>query len=114
MPQNTAFCYLMDQVSNFILEPWRFIQGGCEIRETEESYPTVFELPILLEQGGYTYLWVYKTDDFLENSLQQVFVVNVAKDQMSDGQLFRGTYKDGHAVGLELAHDLRGQAALAG
>lgn len=114
MPQNTAFCYLMDQVSNFILEPWRFIQGGCEIRETEESYPTVFELPILLEQGGYTYLWVYKTDDFLENSLQQVFVVNVAKDQMSDGQLFRVTYKDGHAVGLELAQNLKGQAALAG
>ena len=113
MPQNTAFCYLMDRVSNFILEPWRFMEGGCEIRETEESYPTVFELPILLEQGNYTYLWVYKTNDFLMNSLQQVFVMDISKNRMTDGQLFRVIYKDGYATGLELMADLtQGEALL--
>ena len=112
LPQNIALCYLMERVSNFIIEPWRFTEDGCRIRETDVAYPTVNELPVLLEQGGYTYLWVYRTDDYFARSLQRVFDVDIAKAQMSDGQLFHVVYKDGHAEGLELTETLNQGTAL--
>ena len=106
MPQNTALCYLLDQVNNFIFEPWRFTEEGCEIRATEELYPTIHELPTLLEENGYTYLWVYKTNEYLADSLETLFRLDISEAEMTDGQLFRVVFQDGHAEGLELVKSL--------
>ena len=110
MPQNTALCYLQGQVSNFLLEPWRFTENGCEIREAEADTPTVADLPEILKQGGYDYVWVYKTDGYLKDSMQSLFDVNVSKREMDDGQLFRIVYGEDRA-GLELESELAAGAA---
>jgi len=102
MPLNVAFCYLQDQVSNFMTEPWQFTENGCVIRHAEKETPTVGDLPELLEDGGYTWLWVYNTDEYLANALQDVLKSDIPEEQMSDGQLFRVIYREGRFDGIEL------------
>lgn len=109
-PQNVAYYYLEDQVSNYLFEPWRFTEQGCEIRIKEFEQPTISDLPRLLAEGGYTYLWVYDTDSYLAGALASVFDVELSSDEMRDGQLFRVVYSGAQAVGLEPEKQLNADA----
>ena len=63
------------------------------------------DLPTLLTQGGYTYLWVFKTDKYLTRELPQLMDCNEVKD----GYLYKVVYENGFATGLELIQDLQNE-----
>lgn len=99
---NTALYYLEQQVSNYLNTPWKFTEGGSITRLAETEYPSIEDFPVLLAQGGYTYVWVYKTDSYLTEKLPEVMKCKKIKS----GRLYRVVYKDGEAVRLKLAADL--------
>jgi hypothetical protein len=110
-PQNVAYYELGEQVSNYLYKPWRFTEDGCEVRILELPYPTISDLPGILAEGGYTYLWVYETDDYLREAFTQLFGTDIPPTDMADGQLFRVLYSGGEAKGLEFVKQLDSEGA---
>lgn len=102
-PQNIAFYELQGQVSNYQFEPWRFTEGGSMIRKAEVSSPSLADLPALLAQGGYGYMWVYASDSYLQRHLGEVLPVSGESSSSSGSALYRVVYEDGRAAGLEIA-----------
>lgn len=99
---NTALYYLEQQVSNYLATPWKFTEEGSITRLAETEYPSIEDFPTLLAQGGYTYVWVYKTDAYLTEKLPEV----IKCKKIKSGRLYRVVYKNGEAVRLKLAADL--------
>lgn len=97
----SALYYLDPQVSNYLREPWKFTEGGSNVR-LEEYYASLADLPALLTQGGYTYVWVFRSDDYLEENLPSVLDCEEVKSK----RLYRVEYTDGAATGLELVKKL--------
>jgi hypothetical protein len=60
------------QMSNPRLLPWKFTKSGCIIRIDDNSNYKLKDLPGILTSGGYSYVWVYKTDDYLNQYLPHV------------------------------------------
>lgn len=97
----SALYYLEPRVSNYLAEPWKFKENGSNIR-LEEYDISLESLPDLLTQGKYTYLWVWKSDKYLEQTLPKVMD---CKD-VEGRTLYKVEYLDGYAVGLELVKKL--------
>lgn len=97
----SALYYLESQVSNYLAEPWKFTEDGCNIR-LEEYDISLADLPALLAQGGYTYLWILRSDDYLEENLPTVLDC----EDVGGKSLYRIEYVDGVAAGLELVKKL--------
>lgn len=97
----SALYYLETQVSNYLAEPWKFTEDGCNIRL--EEYPaSLSDFPGLLSQGGYTYVWILRSDNYLKENLPLVFE---CEDIGSKG-LYKVNYVNSVAVGLELVKKL--------
>lgn len=96
--KTTALYYLGEQVSNYIAEPWKFTPDGNVTRMSEQESPGIDDFPELLEEGGYTYLWIYKTDDYLSEKLPEVISCD---DEIGNGDLYQIVYEDGEAAELE-------------
>lgn len=95
--------YMEDRVSNYLVTPWKFTSTGSNVR-LEESDITLAQLPELLEQGGYTYLWVHTTNAYLTRELPLVMKCETVKS----GYLYKVRYENGKATGLELVRELTG------
>ena len=103
-PTNVAYYYLAEQVSNYLDTPWKFTETGSIIRVREAEEPNIYHLPAWLQQGGYTYLWIYKSDEYLEKHIGKV--LNGAED-LADGQLYQVVYdENGNVIRLKLAAEL--------
>lgn len=98
-----ALYYLDSQVSNYLAVPWKFTQTGSNVR-LENCSLTVNDLPALLTQGGYTYLWIYKTDKYLSKNLPEILEC----DGIANDSLYRVIYREEAAVGLEFVQSLVG------
>ncbi len=109
-PQNIAFYHLGRQSSNYLSDPWRFTENGCEIRIQEYDTPKLENLPQILAEGNYQYIWLYAADEYLVENLETVFAMNVLPDQISDGQLYKVRYENGTAVGLDLVKQMNQNA----
>ena len=109
-PQNIAFYHLGRQSSNYLSDPWRFTENGCEIRIQEYDTPKLENLPQILAEGNYQYIWLYAADEYLAENLETVFVMNVMPDQISDGQLYKVRYENGTAAGLDLVKQMNQNA----
>lgn len=96
--KNTAFYYMGEQVSNYNAEPWKFTENGSITRWAETEEPSIDDFPVLLAEGGYTYLWIHRTDEYLTTELPKVLK---CEDEIADGMVYRVIYADGSAVGLE-------------
>ncbi len=96
--RTAALYYLEEQVSDYIVEPWKFTENGNMTRLVEEESPTIEAFPQLLADGGYTYLWIYQADSYLKSTLPQLFV---CEDGIGSGRLYRILYEGGAAVGLD-------------
>lgn len=96
---NTAMYYLGEQVSNYLAEPWRFTEKGSSIRLEDYEVPSITDFPQLLQQGGYTYVWVCKSNNYLEKNLPKV----IESDNIEAGCLYRVIYEGGVPEKLELA-----------
>ncbi|MDO4344845.1 MAG: hypothetical protein Q4C50_08595 [Eubacteriales bacterium] len=96
---NTAQYYLGERVSNYLIEPWRFMEEGSRIRLADSAYPTIMDFPALLQQGGYTYVWIYQSNKYLKNSLPEA----IACDEIKGAALYRVVYEQGIPVYLELS-----------
>ncbi len=93
-----ALYYLGEQVSNYINEPWKFTQDGNMTRLSEQEEPGIKNLPELLAEGGYTYLWIYNTDEYLTEELPKVLG---CEDKIKNGNTYHVLYEGERAVGLE-------------
>ena len=109
-PQNIAFYHLGRQSSNYLSDPWRFTENGCEIRIQEYDTPKLENLPQILAEGNYQYIWLYAADEYLAENLETVFVMNVMPDQISDGQLYKVRYENGMVAGLDLVKQMNQNA----
>ena len=109
-PQNIAFYHLGRQSSNYLSDPWRFTENGCEIRIQEYDTPKLENLPQILAEGNYQYIWLYAADEYLAENLETVFVMNVMPDQISDGQLYKVRYENGMVAGLDLVKQMNQSA----
>ena len=109
-PPNVVFFHLGHQASYYMTSPWIFTEDGNVTRIQRFEEPTIKDLPDLLAEGDYQYLWVYDADRYLADNLPEVFDMDIDGDEMKDGQLFRVTYEDGKADGLELVKDLNPEA----
>ena len=109
-PQNIAFYHLGRQSSNYLSDPWRFTENGCEIRIQEYDTPKLENLPQILAEGNYQYIWLYAADEYLAENLETVFVMNVMPDQISDGQLYKVRYENGMVAGLDLVRQMNQNA----
>ena len=109
-PQNIAFYHLGRQSSNYLSDPWRFTENGCEIRIQEYDLPKLENLPQILAEGNYQYIWLYAADEYLAENLETVFAMNVTPDQISDGQLYKVRYENGMVAGLDLVKQMNQNA----
>lgn len=94
--------YLDSQVSNYGEVPWRFYDGGCNISLEDVDALTLQNLPDLLSDGGYTYLWIYRADNYLKEELPGV----MNYDEKVKAGLYQVIYEDGRAVGLNYVSSL--------
>ena len=95
---NSPVLYYMDtQVSNYMGMPWRFLEEGCNIGLELREDLTIRNLPELLEAGGYTYVWIYKSNKYLNENLPEVFWM----DSSVENGLYKVIYENGQAVSLE-------------
>lgn len=69
---NPALFYMGSQMSNTREVPWKFTLTGSVVRIDDNEYYKITDLPELLSSGDYTYLWIYKTDDYLNRNLPKV------------------------------------------
>lgn len=100
----TALYYLEDQVSNYLAMPWKFTSEGCNIR-LENFDMSIYDLPSLLAQGGYTYLWVHTTDSYLKTTLPEVLPCDY---EVNSGCLYKIVYENGSPIYMEFVDDLDG------
>ncbi len=99
----SALYYLDGRISNYLQTPWKFTSTGSNLR-LEEFDTSINELPSLLAQGGYTYLWVHTTNPYLTRELPLV----LSCDEVADGYLYKVVYENGVATGLEFVKALAG------
>lgn len=101
----TALYYLEEQVSNYLAMPWKFTSTGCNIR-LEEFDTSIADFPALLAQGGYTYVWVHTTNQYLTRELPLVLPCD---KEVSNGCFYRVVYENGSPIYLEFVQDLDGE-----
>lgn len=101
----TALYYLEEQVSNYLAMPWKFTSTGCNIR-LEEFDTSIADFPALLAQGGYTYVWVHTTNQYLTRELPLVLPCD---KEISNGCFYRVVYENGSPIYLEFVQDLDGE-----
>ena len=94
--------YLDIQVNNYTNTPWRFFKNGCNIWLEDETYPTLNNLPAILSAGGYTYLWIYRVDEYLTDALPKVMN---SSEQIKTG-LYQVLYEDENIAGMQYVSDL--------
>ena len=125
--ENMALCeakYLLYQkVSNYQKVPWKFEAGGSYVGNELNSQVTLFDFMDDLSSGKYRYVWIYRTDDYLNKMLPQVLKADEIrqnqeeleeqedqeeeKNTMRDGQLYKVIYKEnGEVDDLELIKNL--------
>lgn len=101
---NAPALYYMDtQISNYMGEPWRFTESGSNVGLELREDLTIQSLPELLENGGYSYVWLYASDKYLNANLPDIMTIQ--GDGINNG-LYRIIYEEGHATGLEYVQEL--------
>lgn len=104
-PTNMAYYYLEDKASNYLYEPWAFTEEGANIRLTVDKSITIADLPAILTNGGYTYIWIYSSDVYLSDELNNVLDV---QGNIENNALYKVEYNEmGAAVGMSLACRLK-------
>lgn len=98
---NSVLYYFDMQISNYGYQAWHFYEGGCNVAIEDCASPTLNDLPAILASGGYTYVWIYRSDKYLRETLPQIM-----ECETMDAGLYRVIYEDGAATGLELAKNL--------
>ena len=96
--------YLDIQISNYGVEPWRFYEGGCNIAIEDVDTMGIQNLPDLLTAGGYTYLWIYRSNNYLRDELPNV--LNNDGDSVEAG-LYKVVYEDGRVAGIQYLQALQ-------
>ncbi len=113
---NPALYYLEDQISDYRKVPWQYSGDGGVINISSFSNYTLEGLPTLLSEGDYSYVWIHKTNDFLNDHLKNIIKISREgkRDQDSgeeediiDGQLYKVVYRDNEAVELKLVKNLK-------
>ncbi len=94
--------YMEDQISNYLKMPWKFTDEGS-LRMLSHNEATIDEFPDMLNDGGYEYVWVYDTDDYLRREMKRVFAM--------DGKADQGLYRierngEGEITGLLFEGDI--------
>ncbi len=97
-PQNMALYYLGNQVNNCLYQPWKLFEGGSYVAITKTDLFTIDNLPGYLAEGGYTYLWIFRSDDYIKEKLPTVIKVDGG---VKNASLYRIIYENGNVSELE-------------
>ena len=128
---NPALYYLDGQISDTLTTPSQYNESGALVRHSIYSNLKIAGFPQVLSVGKFAYVWLYKTNSYLNQELPKVMAVsvtgeterdnitdqrdedyekNIEKDNpanLMDGQLYKVIYdKDGYATGLQLVQNL--------
>ncbi|MDO4976281.1 MAG: hypothetical protein Q4E53_03360 [Eubacteriales bacterium] len=80
-PGNMALFCLEDRISNFLEDPWYFYSGGSKIRIATKLEDTdINHLNDILKEGGYTYLWIYHSNNYLNKQFSRLSYCENVKD----------------------------------
>lgn len=63
----------------------------------------IYDLPELLKNGGYTYLWIHTSDKYLESELPSVLEC----EEVKSGYLYKIVYEEEYPVELEFVRKLK-------
>lgn len=100
-PMTTVLYYEDQKVSNYMISPWKFYDGGS--LQFVTNVPTQIEQwKDILRDGGYTYIWVYQSDDYFSEKVKQLFGYT---EQIRRG-LYQIQYLDGQISGLQYVTSL--------
>lgn len=100
-PLCVALYYLGERVSNYLVTPWQFHEGGS-LSFVANTDLTVDAFPDLLRGGGYTYVWIHSYDPYLARSFRRLFNCS----NLREG-LYRIQYQEDGAIRLEYVSDLK-------
>ena len=127
---NPAFYYMGNQINHVWSSIWKYTKNGAVIEYYIFNYNKLTDFPNVLTSGNYSYLWIYKTDDYLNNMLPAVLPIkgknqedmaekNIDNNKavsgidennpadIMDGQLYKIIYDNqGLASGLQLEKNL--------
>lgn len=102
---NTALYYMDNQLSNYLLTPWKFTNYGSVIRLNKTNQLTIKDFPQLLMDGHYTYVWVMTSNKYLKKSLPKV--LHCSGGSIKDGNLYKVICINRFVVALDLVDNLK-------
>ena len=71
-PLCVALYYLDNQVSNYLIEPWKYTEDGS-IVFVHNAPDKIDDFPAILHERGYTYVWVHSYDRYLQKKFLDMF-----------------------------------------
>ncbi len=95
-PMTTVLYYEDQKVSNYMTSPWKFYEGGS-LQFVANVPTTIDNWKDILRDGGYTYIWVYQSDEYFSEKVQQLF----GYTQEVKRGLYQIQYQDGNVSGLQ-------------
>lgn len=99
-PLCTILYYRGMKSSSYLREPWKFDSEGS-FRLLSRDQWKIGRFPDILRWGYYSYLWVYETDDFLNEALPEV----ISCDSPMKRGLWQCVWTDGKVTALEYLGD---------
>ncbi|MBQ6321352.1 MAG: hypothetical protein IJI24_00630 [Lachnospiraceae bacterium] len=100
-PLCTLLYYRENMISNYMRTPWKFVEGGS-LQMLSPCAVTIEEFPAMLDAGGYRYVWVFETDDYLREHLPAVLP---CAEPVEKG-LYRLVYDKGVLTGMEYVGEI--------
>ena len=89
--------FLGNRVNGEREAPWSFNSDGSKLGITQNYDITIEVLPELLQQGGYTYFWIYNADEYLKKNLP-----NVAEVKIKEGGFYQVSFDENGKLILTL------------
>jgi hypothetical protein len=75
-----ALFHLGKRINNYTMSVWKFTTEGGMVYDKVRAYETIRMLPIILTEGKYSYVWVYKSDNYLKTGLPFVMGEEVEEE----------------------------------
>ncbi len=95
-PLCVALYYLDNQVSNYLEQPWKYMEDGSVafLHKTTEG---IDHFPDVLRSGNYTYIWIHSYDEFLKKKFRDMFDCEIR-----DTGLYEIIYNESGDIKLKL------------
>lgn len=112
---------LGNQISDSSLQAWKFSVNGGMVKNQIDPYKPLSALPAALKEEQYSYVWIYKTNSYLNRNLPKVMGNEmedmdenaadyaeelISKSTVSGGQIYQVLYNKKKVLGLKLDENI--------